>query len=64
MCPFIWEKNEMHNIISSNQLAEWQHFDPEDASYKLDQITDYYDCLIECQTEHSDKSICNHILTT
>jgi len=53
----------MHNIISSNQLAEWQHFDPEDASYKLDQITDYYDCLIECQTEHSDKSICNHILT-
>ena len=35
-----------HNILSSNQLAEWKHFDTEDASYKLDQIDDYYNCMI------------------
>ncbi len=53
----------MHNAISSNQLAEWKHFDQEqNASYKLDQINDYYNCMIEAQTDRSDQRICLHIL--
>jgi len=52
----------MHNILSSNQLAEWNHHGNKDASTKLDQINDYYDCLVECETDHSDKRICINIL--
>ena len=51
-----------HNILSSNQLAEWKHFETEDASYKLDQIDDYYNCMIDAEATHSDKRICTEIL--
>ena len=51
-----------HNILSSNQLAEWKHFETEEASYKLDQIDDYYNCMIDAEATHSDKRICTEIL--
>jgi hypothetical protein len=51
-----------HNILSSNQLAEWKHFETEDDSYILDQIDDYYNCMIDAEETHSDKRICQNIL--
>ena len=38
-----------HNILNSNQLAAGKHFDTEDASYELDQIDDYYNCMIDAE---------------
>ena len=46
----------MHNLLSYNQLAEWNHFEPSyvsDAQDEFDKINDYFDCLIECDEEHS-----------
>ena len=51
-----------HNILSSNQLAEWKHFETEDASYKLDQMNDYSNCMIDAEETHSEKRICTEIL--
>ncbi len=53
----------MHNAISSNQLAEWRHPAHTDASKKLDQIDDYYNCMIESERYHTDKRICRNLLT-
>ena len=47
-----------HNILSSNQLAEWKHFEAED----LNQLDDYYNCIIDAEADHSDKRICYNIL--
>ncbi len=53
----------MHNSISSNQLAEWKHFEDKDASNKkLDKENDYYNCMIEAEENKSDKRICSEIL--
>ena len=49
----------MHNIVSQNNLAEWNHMDLTE-DQKLD---DYYECLIECETDQSScKRICKEIL--
>lgn len=43
--------------MSFNQLADWNN-DTND-----DLINDYYDCLIECEDDHSScKRICKEIL--
>jgi len=49
-----------HNILSSNQLAEWNH--SETSSSELDKMNDYYNCMIDAEETHSDKRICYHIL--
>ena len=51
----------MHNI-SSNQLAEWKHFETKENSYQLEKIDDYYNCMIDAEATHSDKRICLDIL--
>jgi len=46
-----------NNIMSFNQLADWNN-DSQD-----DLLNDYYDCLIECEDDHSScKRICKEIL--
>jgi hypothetical protein len=46
-----------NNIMSFNQLADWNN-DAHD-----DLLNDYYDCLIECEDDHSScKRICKEIL--
>jgi len=46
-----------NNIMSFNQLADWNN-DAQD-----DLLNDYYDCLIECEDDHSScKRICKEIL--
>ena len=59
----------MHNIISRNQLQEWTHLGDiernlESRAEELDQLNDYYECLIECDLSNfaSCKRICRQIL--
>ena len=58
----------MHNIISRNQLQEWTHLGDIERNLKskaeeLDQLNDYYECLIECgEDQASCKRICKEIL--
>ena len=48
----------MHNIVSYNQLVEWNYDESNE-----DSINDYFDCLIECEDEHAScKRICKQIL--
>jgi len=51
----------MHNILSRNQLAEWNLEDTPDS--EADLMNDYFDCLIECDdTQQSCKRICKKLL--
>ena len=57
----------MHNIVSSNQLAAWKNLNTSlDSSYHQEQqelVNDYFDCLIECEDDHSScKRICKEML--
>ena len=42
----------MHNLLSHNQLANWNAVD-EDGYDNDDQIIDYFYCLIECDDNQS-----------
>ena len=59
----------MHNLLSFNQLSEWRHIEKsldslDEANEQLEQLNDYYDCLIECDdSQHMCKRICKEILT-
>ena len=61
---FKFEVKNMHNILSSNQLAEWNHFNDlsTESQDLLEKINDYYDCMLECEMDHTPKSICKVIL--
>ena len=55
----------MHNIISQNQLAEWNNLDVKLSDYQneLDKVNDYFGCLIECEENQSEcKRICKYVL--
>ena len=52
----------MHNIISQNQMAEWNHIDIR-YNDTDDAISEYFDCIIECADDQPTcKRICNDIL--
>ena len=51
----------MHNLISFNQLAGSLHEEPYDPHTDL--ITEYYECLIDCEDDqHVCKRICKEVL--
>ena len=56
----------MHNLMSSNQLAAWNNIETSlDSSEEEQQelVNDYFDCLIECEDDHSScKRICKEML--
>jgi len=55
----------MHNVMSSNQLAEWRNIGQSLNLYndEMDLTNDYFDCLIECdESQHICKRICKEIL--
>jgi len=55
----------MHNLVSYNQLAEWNHFEKyaTDRNEELELVNDYYNCLIECDDDRGTcKRICRRIL--
>ncbi len=56
----VWRKT-MHNAISKNQLADWNHMDHATMQDQL--LDDYYECLVECVDEqNSCKRVCKEIL--
>ena len=54
----------MHNLMSHNQLADWNHLGMSDnATEQTDLVNDYFNCLIECEDDHSScKRICKEML--
>ena len=51
----------MHNLIPFNQLAGSKHEETYDPHQDL--ITEYYECLIDCdQDQHVCKRICKEVL--
>ena len=57
----------MHDRLSRNQLAEWNHFEATvgKCNEELDLINDYFDCLIECdEDQRTCKRMCKTLLTT
>jgi hypothetical protein len=55
----------MHNLISYNQLAGWEHFEEtvERSNEQNDLVNDYFNCLIECDDEKQTcKRICRELL--
>ncbi len=55
----------MHNRVSHNQLAGWNMTDSNSSNTALsdiNQIDDYFDCLIECaDLPAACKSICKNV---
>ena len=57
----------MHNLISYNQLASWNHLEKTiDRYVEQDEIiNDYYQCIIECKDNQREcKRVCRSILST
>jgi len=57
----------MHNLISYNQLAAWNHLEKTIDEYvnQEELINDYYQCLIECDdNQQTCKRICKMILSS
>jgi len=55
----------MHNLISRNQLAEWNHLSTtfSQSQIEADLVNDYFDCLIECdEDQQTCKRICRSLL--
>lgn len=56
----------MHNLISYNQLATWNHLEKTINEYVDNEelINDYYQCLIECdENQQQCKRICREMLS-
>jgi hypothetical protein len=56
----------MHNLISFNQLASWNHLEKTINEYveQDELINDYYQCIIECNDNQQEcKRICRSILS-
>ena len=55
----------MHNIISQNRMADWNHHSYDTYVSSSEQaLDDYYECLIECDDSQSScKRICKEILS-
>ena len=57
----------MHNLISHNQLGGWKlsvnHLEStiDSTNSQNEMINDYFNCLLECDTEQS-KRICKEML--
>ena len=55
----------MHNLISHNQLAEWNKFQStvDNFNDEMDLLNDYYNCLIECDDDQvTCKRVCRRLL--
>ena len=50
--------------MSHNQLASWNNLEMSDnATEQTDLVNDYFNCLIECEDDHSScKRICREVL--
>ena len=50
--------------MSHNQLASWNNLGESDnAAMQTELVNDYFNCLIECEDDHSScKRICREVL--
>ena len=50
--------------MSHNQLAAWNNLEISDNAYEqTDLVNDYFNCLIECEDDHSScKRVCKVML--
>jgi hypothetical protein len=54
----------MKNLISYNELSEWNWKDEETLDERQRQVSDYFQCIAECGiVDHDAKRFCRHILT-
>ena len=58
----IIKEDSMHNLMSFNQLASWKEIEMSQENDR-ELVNDYFNCLIECEDDHSScKTICKDIL--
>lgn len=56
-------RKTMHNIMSRNQLANWNHFETNtDSKTRNESMNDYYNCLITCESEGQSTRMCKEML--
>jgi len=63
---YISVEDIMHNLVSYNQLAEWNHFEEtiDRCTDELELINDYFNCLIECDDDQQTcKRVCRSLLS-
>ena len=56
----------MHNLVSYNQLAKWNHFDRDinRSNSEFELVNDYFNCLIECDEDQQFcKRMCRNMLS-
>jgi len=55
----------MKNLVSYNELSTWEWENQSTTEDKYDQVSDYFQCISECDIiDHDAKRFCRHILTT
>jgi len=57
----------MHNLISFNQLAGWNHLEKtiDKFNQQNDLINDYFECLTDCDEDtQTCRRVCRKILAT
>ena len=55
----------MKNLVSYNELSTWEWENQSTTEDKYDQVSDYFQCIAECDIiDHDAKRFCRHILTT
>jgi len=55
----------MKNLVSYNELSTWEWENQSTTEDKYDQVSDYFQCIAECNIiDHDAKRFCRHILTT
>ncbi len=56
----------MHTLLNRNQLDEWRHLEDtlDDLAIENQRLSDYYECLIECDSlnQNECKRVCRTLL--
>jgi len=53
----------MHNLLSHNELSKWKVTEDKEVETDYELMSDYFECLTECDTsDHDAKRFCRHIL--
>jgi hypothetical protein len=57
-------ENTMKDLLSRNELASWQWDDKSTNEETRDQVTDYFQCISDCEIiDSTARRFCRHILT-
>jgi len=54
----------MKDLVSRNELASWKWDEKSTSEEKYDQVSDYFQCISECDiVDSNSRRFCRHILT-